>query len=103
MEDSEAGRTNKEYVIQHFETDPSFFIEDICEDFKETVSGVLQDIKGVIQRKKAGMFDESELDRKMLLLESDYHAYFDKKCETLDKALKTHIFQVISYFVYTYT
>jgi len=94
MEDSEAGRINKEYVIQHFETDPSFLIEDICEDFKETVSGVLQDIKGVIQRKKAGKFDESELDRKMLILENDYHAYFDKKCQTLDKALNTYIFKI---------
>ncbi len=35
MEETRAGQIDKEYMIQHFGTDPSFLIEDICEDFKE--------------------------------------------------------------------
>ena len=45
MEETKAGRADKEYVIQHFGTDPSFLIEDICEDFKDVVTSSMAGIK----------------------------------------------------------
>ena len=45
MEESRAEQINKEYMIQHFNTDPSFLIEDICEDFKDCVASSLLGIK----------------------------------------------------------
>ena len=41
MEESRSAQVEKEYMIQHFGTDPSFLIEDICEDFKVKESFLL--------------------------------------------------------------
>jgi len=94
MEETRAGQIDKEYMIQHFGTDPSFLIEDICEDFKDCLTSSITGIKDVVKKKQAGKFEESELDRKLGLLEEDYKAYFEKKCLTLDGALKQNIFKV---------
>ena len=45
MEETREEQINKEYMIQHFSTDPSFLIEDICEDFKDCVASSLLGIK----------------------------------------------------------
>eukprot|EP00088_Acartia_fossae_P003998 TRINITY_DN11715_c1_g1_i1.p1 TRINITY_DN11715_c1_g1~~TRINITY_DN11715_c1_g1_i1.p1 ORF type:complete len:248 (-),score=95.77 TRINITY_DN11715_c1_g1_i1:80-823(-) len=94
MEESRSAQVEKEYMIQHFGTDPSFLIEDICEDFKDHLTSVMTGLKDVIKRKKAGKFEESELDRKMAIQEDKYKCYFEKKCEALDNAMKSKIFQV---------
>jgi len=94
MEETREEQINKEYMIQHFSTDPSFLIEDVCEDFKDCVASSLLGIKDVLKKKQSDSFDEAELVRKMDLLQNDYQAYFEKKCVTLSKALKHNIFKV---------